>query len=61
MPTQIPAKTSARPAKTPEASLSRAASRERSWMTEVKEILMLSLLAAAIMYTVAFAIIWAYT
>jgi hypothetical protein len=61
MPTQIPAKSCARSAESADASLSRIVSRERSWRTEAKEILMLSLLAAAIVYTVAFAIIWAYS
>ena len=60
MPTQIPAKTCVRSAESRDASARRIASRERSWMAEAKEILMLSLLAAAIVYTVAFAIIWAY-
>ena len=55
MPTQIPAKACA-----PIASVDRTASRERSWKTEAKEILMLSLFAAAIVYIVAFAIIRAY-
>ena len=61
MPTQIPAKTCIGSAQSTDASLARTASRDRSWMAEVKEILMLSLLAAAIVYVVAFAIIWAYT
>ena len=55
MPTQIPAKAYA-----PIASIDRTASRERSWVAEAKEILMLSLLAAAIVYTVTFVIIRAY-
>jgi hypothetical protein len=53
MPIQIPAKAYA-----PIASVDRNAS--RSWMTEAKEILMLSLLAAAIVYTLTFVIIRAY-
>jgi hypothetical protein len=61
MPTQIPAKTCARSARSPDAPLDRSTSHQRSWMVEAKEILMLSLLAAAIVYVVAFAIIRAYT
>jgi hypothetical protein len=60
MPTQIPAKACAGSSEPSGASTNRTTARGRSWVAEVKEILMLSLFAAAIVYIVAFAIIRAY-
>ena len=61
MPTQIPVKTGVGRGEPSDASQSRYASRERSFLAEAKIILAHSLLAAAIIYVVAFIIVWAYT
>jgi hypothetical protein len=62
MPTQIPAKTCTRRDESPGASTGRTAARERrSFRAEATDILMQSLLAAAIIYAVAFVIVWAYS
>jgi hypothetical protein len=60
MPTQIPTKTCVRSSEPSGALINRTPARGRSWVAEAKEILMLSLLAAAMVYTIAFAIIRAY-
>jgi hypothetical protein len=61
MPTQIPAKTCAGRAEPSGAPVNRYTARERSFLAEAKIILVHSLLAAAIIYVVAFIIVWAYT
>ena len=61
MPTQIPAKTRLERAGWSSASSSRHATREGSLLNEAIVILMHMLLAAAIIYGVAFVVIWAYT
>jgi hypothetical protein len=62
MPTQIPDKTCTRRDEPPGSSTSRTATHgRRSFRAEAWDILMQSLLAAAIIYTVAFVIIWAYS
>ena len=58
MPTQIPAKTCVGRAEPSGASQSRHA--WRSFLAEAKIIVVHSLLAAAIIYVVAFIIVWAY-
>jgi hypothetical protein len=60
MPTHIPVKTCAGRAEPLDAASSRTAAHAQSWTAEAKAILMLSLLAAAIIYVVAYVIVWAY-
>jgi hypothetical protein len=61
MPTQIPARTCLRRAESSKASPSRYVARERSLLMEVATISVHMLLAAAIIYGIAFVVIWAYS